>query len=663
MAKTKEQRAAAHQRQLERAARKRQGSKVLGSTQQHVVAPTLTVEPTAHSQILPQQQQRVVSDMDVEQACSGEMDGTHSAVAENESPKGASMPPFSAEITGRRRCSNGGHDTKFIISVTGLDGISTVERGYAEFEALLTELQPLMPELPPMPPNTLQHVCIAGRYVEMREDGLQQLLAAMLKADSTLTFSQLRKFVLADASEGEFYDPEEATEEFQNVGALESMHQEILFPSEVTGEQEKQKEQETCDAPMGEDVHTQTKKARAAMEQAAQDKLEEPKAALIEIISDSEATTDELPMSAVSSGDEDDEEISCADEQLSNLSFQESAEENEIPAELEVNNLDSHVQKVQNHDVASEKQQERDVLVDEQRVQDEEEEEASEQQEIENELEEPKAAVIDFMSQGEARTDEFQTSADSIGAANNSRIINAAEPLCTLSAELDQLIWSLSVHMNSLTESVRKEEAPTESEIVDLDSQDHVHQISMPRSSYIEKSQSLDVGSALDAYGTACDAVMSFKVGGPQPSAPAAMFHESGKVKLQARDLNAAIQSFAEAEAIHRQMGTIKTLAGAHLLLDISVAKLVSGDIDAVLEACEGICECAGLLRTTAARQFLNDVAEIPSQCGSLAGVRKILAAAFVFMEDVHKAEFDAFWTRWSQSLSTPIGVIFGDRC
>mmetsp|Transcript_73384 Transcript_73384/g.129906 ORF Transcript_73384/g.129906 Transcript_73384/m.129906 type:complete len:142 (+) Transcript_73384:1-426(+) len=141
------------------------------------------------------------------------------------------------------------------------------------------------------------------------------------------------------------------------------------------------------------------------------------------------------------------------------------------------------------------------------------------------------------------------------------------------------------------------------------------------------------------------------------------MFHESGKVKLQARDLNAAIQSFAEAEAIHRQMGTIKTLAGAHLLLDISVAKLVSGDIDAVLEACEGICECAGLLRTTAARQFLNDVAEIPSQCGSLAGVRKILAAAFVFMEDVHKAEFDAFVDRWSQSLSTPIRVIFGDRC
>merc|ERR1719183_2822355 len=97
----------------------------------------------------------------------------------------------------------------------------------------------MMPGLPAMPPNTLQHVCSAGRYVEMRERGLQDLLDAMLEADTALENPQLRKFVLADAYEARICDYEEAAEELQAVEFLESNEGEFLLPSaksEVGGE-------------------------------------------------------------------------------------------------------------------------------------------------------------------------------------------------------------------------------------------------------------------------------------------------------------------------------------------------------------------------------------------------------------------------------------------
>jgi hypothetical protein len=353
-----------------------------------------------------------------------------------------------------------------------------------------------------------------------------------------------------------------------------------LFPRvawEAGRRQHEQHWQEISDIPAGEMESTQNEKERAArLEQAAPDKSEEPRGSLMEVISDSEATTDEFPMSADSSSDEDGEEVSWAAEQLSNVSVLRSAEERQMPAELESVALDSDKDEV-----------------------------ATEEQATQTELGELEAVIMDFISAGEAPADSSHTNALCADHAYESETIGGVEKPCTFTLELDEMMRSLSAHMNSLTNSVKEGQVPHELETA------------------------------------------------------AATVHEMGKAKLQMRDLKGAIQRFVEAEAIHRQMGTLKTLAGAHLFLDLSVARLVDGDVDAALDACEGICEYAGLLRTPAAITFLHQVAELPCQCGALNGVRRILVASVAFMEDVHKSEIDAFVNRWSESLSSPVVALW----
>mmetsp|Transcript_7988 Transcript_7988/g.15097 ORF Transcript_7988/g.15097 Transcript_7988/m.15097 type:complete len:622 (+) Transcript_7988:82-1947(+) len=576
MAKTKEQRAAAHQRQLERASRKRQAC-----TQQRKVVAELAVEESGKAdsvQFLLQNTEQVSC-----QITGGMQVGCQSLSDEDQFVKSAHLKPYSAQITGRRRSTHGSHHTRFIIAVTGSDGTSTVERSYSDFEVLFAQLHPVMPELPAMPPNTLQHVCIAGRYVETREEGLQMLLAAMLQADSTLRLAELRSFLLADAPEVRGIGRELETGLCQSGDALKNEHESmVLLPTDAAG----------------------------------------MKADVLEVISDTEVTTDGAPMSSESLCDEDDEVYSLCEE----------------PAQPET--LDLSVQNTMGEISAFEgagvERHDKD-------------------EEITSLSEEPcNAAVAESVTDGDDTGNldlSFQNQEKDIsmlqgtGAEDDS---NAA-PMHSeeVGDESHEVGSPFEEPCHAATpESVQEGTVSSEMDTLELSFQSQEEKVTLLEGTAVDKPvdkpDSNHLASALMAYEDAFEVAMNLKlqvtkmthpVGGNEQTA--VWLHKLGNVKLQTNDVTGAIQSFAEAEAIYKRLGKLQTLPGARLLQDLGAAKMQGGDTTGALKACEGICKYAASLQTPAATQFLHNVEKL----WHLLAPASIFAAACAFLDDVNDGE------------------------
>mmetsp|Transcript_108225 Transcript_108225/g.187943 ORF Transcript_108225/g.187943 Transcript_108225/m.187943 type:complete len:651 (+) Transcript_108225:48-2000(+) len=629
MAKTKEQRAAAHQRQLERATRKRQGGKVelvsaqrgSGCTEQReaevnsmadVVQALLQHKEPLACETVGGREEMLVS----LQTCN----------AEDQSQEMLQLQPYSAKITGRRRSTHGADHTRFIISVTGSDRTSTVERSYLDFEDLRARLQPMMHELPAMPPNTLQHVCIEGRYVEMREEGLQQLLAAMLRIDRTLRFLELRSFLLSDSSEIQETGHTEAVES-QHVDVLESVHESIRLLSiepfdttemkadvfsdcQLTREGSPRTVESICDEDeevIGEEDHETSilyeEPCNAAVTEPAE-KAEEFVDRYFVDNGELQATTDGLGYRHSKNFTDKVRPEECADWGSYVNGIEEGAEWLRVPSRNLFLPIFANGKRV---------------------------------------LSKCAGDVVGF---------ERANSHDDATVGTKDEDSNLSEGLCNVAA----------------TGSVEEGEVSAETETLELNvqSQEEDEKAGLLHGMVVEKLDTNDLASALEAHEEAFDTAVSLKlqtarmtrsVGGNQQTA--AWLQQLGKIKLQINDVHGAIESFSNAQAIYRRCGKLQTLDGANLLRDLGAAKLQSGDANGALKACEGICEYAGSLQTPAAVQLIHDLGRL----WHLLAPSSIFAAACAFLEDVNQEELDKSANRGSQSVVVEEAKHVGPLC
>lgn len=208
----------------------------------------------------------------------------------------------------------------------------------------------------------------------------------------------------------------------------------------------------------------------------------------------------------------------------------------------------------------------------------------------------------------------------------------------------------------AVTESLEEGAVPAEVETVGLNfqSQEEEARASVPQGTALAIPDSDDLASALEAYEEAFHTAVSLKLQLTRMAHPAGVnkqtavwWHQLGKVKLQTNDVNGAIDSLSNAEAIYRHCDWMQTLDGANLLQDLGAAKLQIGDDDGVLKVCEAIYEYAGSLQSSAAKQFLNDC----SKLWHLLAPSSIFAAACALMDAVNQEELEKRAMRRSPSM------------